>query len=197
MTDEMSARTRLLAIGDGISPSPSGGAQPRHLHALLSETAPAPAAPAAAPAPAASASAAAAVAESSESEDEGMLSDPEETERQEERLERRLGARRARLGLDNARTLRSAFRLLDCLIGQYKLNRTEALLDEVAPVCKRLGGDWHVKAIQSLAFCRWKQYRFGEALALFLEQQQLVGPSAALCENIGHTYSSLGELERA
>ena len=35
------------------------------------------------------------------------------------------------------------------------------------------------------------------ALALFLEQQKLVGASAALCENIGHTLSSLGQLPRA
>ena len=44
---------------------------------------------------------------------------------------------------------------------------------------------------------RWKQYRFREALTLFLEQQSIVGGSAALCENIGHTYSSLGELGSA
>eukprot|EP00966_Prymnesium_polylepis_P112703 2606780-Prymnesium_polylepis.1 len=60
-----------------------------------------------------------------------------------------------------------------------------------------MGGDWRVKHIQSLAFCRWKQYKFKEALELFLEQQKIVGASAALCENIGHTYSSLGDLNEA
>ena len=63
-------------------------------------------------------------------------------------------------------------------------------------VCKERGGDWYVKWIQSLAFCRWKQYRFKEALGLFLQQQEIVGASAALCENIGHTYSSLGDLQQ-
>jgi tetratricopeptide (TPR) repeat protein len=89
------------------------------------------------------------------------------------------------------------FKLLDCLIGQYKLNRTDELLADVADACESLGGEWRIKHIQSSAFCRWKQYRFREALDLFLRQQELVGASAALCENIGHTYSSLGDLAQA
>mmetsp|Transcript_14143 Transcript_14143/g.23533 ORF Transcript_14143/g.23533 Transcript_14143/m.23533 type:complete len:512 (+) Transcript_14143:124-1659(+) len=129
--------------------------------------------------------------------DQGMVSDPDETLAQEERLERRVAALRKKEGLASDRTLKQVFKLLDCLIGQYKLNRTERILQEVSMVCKERGGDWHVKHIQSLAFCRWKQYRFKEALTLFLEQQGIVGPSAALCENIGHTYSSLGDLPKA
>jgi tetratricopeptide (TPR) repeat protein len=64
-------------------------------------------------------------------------------------------------------------------------------------VCAERGGDWKVKHIQSTAFVRWKQYKFKEALALFLQQQEIVGASAALCENIGHTYSSIGDLPKA
>ena len=45
-----------------------------------------------------------------------------------------------------------------------------------------------IKAIQALSFTRWKQSKFKEAVQLFHEMEKLVGPSAALCENIGHTY---------
>ena len=104
---------------------------------------------------------------------------------------------RRREGLGTDRSLKQAFRLMDCLIGQYKLNRTDEILDELSHHCEARGGDWKVKHIQSKAFVRWKQYRFKEALTLFLEQQDIVGGSAALCENIGHTYSSLGERKKA
>jgi len=129
--------------------------------------------------------------------DGGIISDPEECLAQEERLEQRVAALRRKEGLSTDRTLKQAFKLMDCLIGQYKLNRTDEILAEVEPVCSSRGGDWRVKYIQSKAFVRWKQYRFKEALALFLEQQEIVGGSAALCENIGHTYSSLGDLPKA
>ena len=129
--------------------------------------------------------------------DGGVPSDPEECLAQEERLEERVALLKAREGLRSARTLKQAFRLMDCLIGQYKLNRTDEILAELEAPCRELGGDWRVKYIQSTAFVRWKQYRFKEALALFLEQQKVVGGSAALCENIGHTYSSLGDLPKA
>ena len=129
--------------------------------------------------------------------DNGILSDPEETMAQEERLEKRVATLRKKLGLASDVTLKQVFKLLDCLIGQYKLNRTDEILQEIGAVCKERGGDWKVKWIQSTAFCRWKQYRFKEALELFLEQQAIVGASAALCENIGHTLSSLGDLPQA
>ena len=129
----------------------------------------------------------------------GILSDPEETA-QEERLEpawRSCGE--AREAHDS--TLKHTFKLLDCLIGQYKLNRVDAVLAEIADVCHAAKGrgasDWHVKYIQALAFCRWKQHRFKEALDLFYQQQEIVGASSALCENIGHTLSSLGDLPKA
>ena len=127
----------------------------------------------------------------------GIISDPEECLAQEERLEERLRLLKRKEGLMTDRTLKQAFKLMDCLIGQYKLNRTDEILEELAPVCAERGGDWKVKHIQSTAFVRWKQYKFKEALALFLQQQEIVGASAALCENIGHTYSSIGDLPKA
>ena len=38
---------------------------------------------------------------------------------------------------------------------------------------------------------------YTQALDLFLEQESIMGPSSALCENIGHTQSSLGMLKDA
>ena len=133
----------------------------------------------------------------SASEEEEVLSDPEEILAQEERLEERVAALKRKEGLDSERTLKYTFKLMDCLIGQYKLNRTDELLAEVQSVCMKKGSNWKIKHIQSSAFVKWKQYRFKEALALFLEQQEIVGASAALCENIGHTYSSMGDLTKA
>jgi len=150
-----------------------------------------------APSPAAASAADGSGDDSGADSEGGVLSDPEETLAQEERYERRLANLRRRRGLRDERTLKQAFQLLDCLIGQYKLNRTDEVLDEIADACEALGGDWRVKHLQSSAFCRWKQYRFRDALRLFLRQQEIVGASAALCENIGHTYSSLGELQQA
>ena len=68
-------------------------------------------------------------------------------------------------------TLKATFKLLDCLIGQYKLNMTDDVLSEVKTVCRERGSDWYVKWIQSLAFCRWKQHNYKEALRLFHEQE--------------------------
>jgi hypothetical protein len=48
-----------------------------------------------------------------------------------------------------------------------------------------------------LGFCRWKQHRLREALALFHEQEAIMGDNEILCENIGHTYSSLGDFDAA
>ena len=83
------------------------------------------------------------------------------------------------------------------LIAQYKLNDTEALLDDILPACKARGGNVYIRAIQSRAFCLFKQYKFEKALEVFHEQAELVGPSAALFENMAHTYNSLGDYESA
>ena len=43
---------------------------------------------------------------------------------------------------------------------------------------------------QALAFTRWKQGRHREALAHFHDMEGSLGKTAALCENIGHTYNA-------
>jgi tetratricopeptide (TPR) repeat protein len=125
---------------------------------------------------------------------------PERVEEQleEERdLEARVAALRLDPGLKDPAAMDVVFDLFNIWIGLYRLNKTDALLQEVAPLCEELGGPYHIKAIQMLGFCRWKQYRYAEALELFHKMEGMVGPSAALCENIGHTYSSMGDLDRA
>eukprot|EP00906_Rhabdomonas_costata_P004524 RCo006671 len=121
----------------------------------------------------------------------------EDQYQEEIQLEAEVAKLRAELGLEDPKTLEKVFELFSNWIALYRLNKTDALLQEVVPVCKKLGGTWHIKAIQSLGFCRWKQYRFTDALECFLEMEKLVGPSTSLFENIGHTYSSLGNLEKA
>ena len=149
-----SVSAQLLTSGDDVSPRlPAASGRPLHSALGLAGAAP----------PARAAAAPSKEEHGDTDSDEGILSDPEETLAQEERLERRVGALRRKLGLGDDKTLKQVFKLLDCLIGQYKLNRTERLLQEVGPDCTAKGGDWRIKYIQSLAFCRWKQYRFKEA----------------------------------
>lgn len=190
----------LLSSGDEAGPKPEAQAKP--LHKAVGTTPATPAAkPAAAPAAKPAPAPAPAAAEDAESEgadsDEGAASDPEEVLVQQERLEERMARFRRSRGMSHDSTLKATFKLLDCLIGQYKLNKTDAILAEIGAVCKERGSDWYVKWIQSLAFCRWKQHKYKEALTLFHEQEGIVGASAALCENIGHTYSSMGDLKKA
>lgn len=132
-----------------------------------------------------------------DTDDSGEQSDPEEERAREERLEAQMVALRREHGLADERTLKKVFKLLNVWIAQYQLNKVEGLVEEVMDTCREKGGDWYVKAIQAKGFCRWKQQRLDDALELFLEQEKIVGGSAALCENIGHTYSSLGDLETA
>jgi len=54
-----------------------------------------------------------------------------------------------------------------------------------------------VKGVQALAFTLWKKSQFKESIKLFHEIEDLIGPSAALCENMGHTYSSMGNYDEA
>eukprot|EP00667_Euglena_gracilis_P009805 EG_transcript_9968 len=117
--------------------------------------------------------------------------------RQERELEARVDDLRRGPGLQDPASLDVVFQLFDVWIGLYRLNKTDALLQEVMPFCEQIGGTYYIKAIQMLGFCRWKQYKYAEALELFHKMEGLMGPSCALCENIGHTYSSMGNLDKA
>jgi len=94
-------------------------------------------------------------------------------------------------------TLKAAFKLTDLLIGQYKLDAVDKVLLKMEEPCKNVGGQWYTKWIQMKAFCRWKQSKFREALVLFEEMKEIVGPSSKLMENTGHTHNSLGEYKKA
>ena len=83
-------------------------------------------------------------------------------------------------------------------IETYELNRADALITSILERCREIGGSFKIKAIQALAFIRWKQGRQAEALVLFLEQEDMLdGPSSALFQNIGHAYSYLEQLDKA
>ena len=129
----------------------------------------------------------------------GYESDPEFEVELMRALEAKVDHYEKTLGLAAEKTLRKAFRLLNLYIQHYKLDVMDELLAKVADTCTRCGKGsvWYIKYIQMLGFCRWKQYKLKEALALFLEQESLIGDNSILCENIGHTYSSLGDYEKA
>merc|ERR1719401_321360 len=122
--------------------------------------------------------------------------DPERVEEQEEN-ERKLEARYKKLisekGLDHESTLETFFALFDNCIQLYRLNKLSEYLEEVVPICRKRSDKYKLKAVQALAFVRWKQSKFREALPLFHEMEGILGKGAALCENIAHTYNSLGD----
>lgn len=126
--------------------------------------------------------------------------DPERVEEQEEN-ERKLEARYKKLasekGLNHEDTLETFFALFDNCIQLYRLNKLSDYLEDVVPVCRKRDDKYKLKGIQALAFVRWKQSRFRDALPLFHEMEGILGKSAALCENIAHTYNSLGDYEKA
>ena len=109
----------------------------------------------------------------------------------------RMQKAKEKYGPSHERVVFWALKLVDYLIPQYKLNETEAILDEIMPYCKELGGTSYIKAVQSKAFNLFKQYKFKECLACFHEQETLVGPSALLYENLAHAYNSTGDYDQA
>ena len=64
-------------------------------------------------------------------------------------------------------------------------------------MCRERHDEFKLKGIQALAFVLWKQNQFRDALPLFLEMEGMLGPNGALCENIAHTYNSLGNYKKA
>ena len=120
---------------------------------------------------------------------------------------------KATFGIANAVTIEVFLRLFDVLIGLYRLDRCDALLHEVIPAIdtlesqsangtasSALSSKYKLKAIQCSAFTKWKQGKLSEAMDLFLQMEDMMkdtAPSPALLENMGHTYSSMGDLEKA
>ncbi len=130
-------------------------------------------------------------------EGKGDDSDAEEEVKRSDSLTQRLEQAKKKYGAGHDKVIKIALKLVHSLIPLYRLNDTEAVLDEIMPYCKEKGGKVYIKAIQSRAFCLFKQYKFKEALVLFHEQATLVGPSAALYENMAHTFNSVGDYDSA
>ena len=93
--------------------------------------------------------------------------------------------------------LNAFFEFFNIGIQLYHLNKLSGYLKDVVPVCRARGDSFKLKAIQALAFVLWKQQSLQEAVTLFHEMEELMGKNAALCENIAHTYNSLGNYEKA
>eukprot|EP00927_Polykrikos_kofoidii_P059407 TRINITY_DN54567_c0_g1_i1.p1 TRINITY_DN54567_c0_g1~~TRINITY_DN54567_c0_g1_i1.p1 ORF type:complete len:829 (-),score=122.79 TRINITY_DN54567_c0_g1_i1:413-2797(-) len=102
-------------------------------------------------------------------------------------------------GIDDASTLETFFKLFDEKIQLYKLHELERYLCDVVPACRKKGGNFRIRAIQSLAFVHFKMGRAREALELFKELEQLdCGlKNAALMENMAFAHLMLGELDAA
>ncbi|CAJ1394707.1 unnamed protein product [Effrenium voratum] len=132
-----------------------------------------------------------------EAEDGPMEELAELQVKEEARLEKLFAEQRAERGLDDDVTLNTFFKLFDMWIQLYRLNKCMEVLEEVVPICRSRGGDLHVKGVQALAFTLWKKSQFKDAILLFHEIEDLIGCSAALCENMGHTYSSMGNYDEA
>lgn len=117
--------------------------------------------------------------------------------RQEAILEKKFWHLRKTIGVEDPRTQDAFFKIFDLWIQLYRLNKADDALRDIVPAASKRKDNFYIKAIQALAFTRWKQSRFREALARFHEMEGLMGKNAALCENIGHTYNSLGEYVEA
>jgi len=105
-------------------------------------------------------------------------------------------------GAENKNTLRVSFELIHMWLNCYKLTPCSELIEEIWPACKKKFDEktdqqWYLKALQSKAFLRFKQFRYQEAIDIFQEFRDIMGASAQLCENMGHTYNRLGEYESA
>ncbi len=132
--------------------------------------------------------------------DDAAGDEPEDAEaqhKQEKVLEEEFNRLRRDCGLDNESTLAAFFDLFNISIQLYHLNKLGGYLAEVVPVCRRRDDSYKLKAIQAHAFVLWKQQDLGAAIELFLEMETLMGKNAALCENIAHTYNSLGDYVKA
>ena len=104
-----------------------------------------------------------------------------------------------KLGMEHDLTLNA---LIDCayeLIKAYQLTACDELLMEGYEQCKARGRDdtYYIKMIQALAFLRFKQFQFADAVRLFEEMKEILGPNPSLLENMGHAYNSIGDQKNA
>lgn len=104
-------------------------------------------------------------------------------------------------GPAHAISIQVFFHLFDVLIGLYRLNKCDSYLNIFREGCcaTTQTSSNRIKWFQSLAFTRWKQGKFQDAIYAFKEIEDLMqgDPSAALYENMAHTYSSMGQYENA
>lgn len=102
-------------------------------------------------------------------------------------------------GYENTMVLDVLFQAFGELIKEYRLTECDALLSDARASVEARGreDDYYVQMVQALAFLRFKQFRFAEAVEHFEEMRQVVGANAFLLENTGHAYNSLGDQEAA
>lgn len=117
--------------------------------------------------------------------------------KEEALLEVKFAKLRKQYGIEDRRTLTAFFELFDLWIMLYRLNKIDAVLVDIMPACEWRRDEFTFKAVQALAFTRWKQGRYREALERFHEMEGWMGKHAALVENIGHTYNTIGQYDEA
>jgi tetratricopeptide (TPR) repeat protein len=115
----------------------------------------------------------------------------------EPKLEKLFEACKTTYGLDNDAVIDIGLQLASAYIGNYKLNHCDGLLTEMMPYIEKRGGITQIRGREALAFCRWKQGKYQEALEIFNWQLEVVGPNVALYENMGHTYNKIGKYDEA
>jgi tetratricopeptide (TPR) repeat protein len=123
----------------------------------------------------------------------------------ERHLERVYDECKCQYGVQHNTTLLVFLQLFDVWIGLYRLDKCDAELTLLIPVVRadvQLTQRFAFKLTQSLAFTRWKQSRFQDAIELFIQLENTLkieakAASPALMENMAHTFSALGDYCKA
>mmetsp|Transcript_17302 Transcript_17302/g.67299 ORF Transcript_17302/g.67299 Transcript_17302/m.67299 type:complete len:421 (+) Transcript_17302:32-1294(+) len=87
------------------------------------------------------------------------------------------------------------FEAFGMLIKDYRLSACDELLEDAREEVLARGKEdkYSVQMQQALAFLRFKQFRFAEAVQHFEAMREVVPANAFLLENTGHAYNSLGD----
>lgn len=119
---------------------------------------------------------------------------------------------KTQLGVEHSISIDVFFILFDSYISMYRLDKIDVQLVHVVPAVDRFGAaagsdpvllarhfQYKLKLIQCIAFTRWKQHRFSEAMDGFLQMETMTAdsPSPHLFENMAHTYSSMSNYPKA